>query len=149
MIDQKLLDAILDEHKFPCENMSKEERNYYLNILRNCKDICDSNYKVNGIGKCDILQMRLVKCGNSILVEGLTTILTEKRDINGLISISDDSITVEMQIMRFLEEGHEVYSTIDEFSIQNGKLLRKSEYDYDSNNIVEEINNEEMKGKLK
>ena len=72
MIDQELLDAILDEHKFPCENMSKEERNYYLNILRNCKDICDSNYKVNGIGKCDILQMRLVKYGNSILVEGLT-----------------------------------------------------------------------------
>ena len=41
MSNNELLDIILDEQNFPCENMSKDERNYYLNILRNCKDICD------------------------------------------------------------------------------------------------------------
>jgi len=42
----KLLDVILDEQKFPYEGMNIEERNCYLNIIRNCKDICDSQYKV-------------------------------------------------------------------------------------------------------
>ena len=68
MTNNELLKEILDEQRFPCENMSKEERNYYLNILRNCKDICDSDNKVNGIGKCEILETKLVKKEEFIII---------------------------------------------------------------------------------
>ena len=149
MTDKELLDILLDERKFPCENMSKDERNYYLNILRNCKDVCDSENKVNGICKCEILETRLVKKEEFITFNGLMTISGENRSMSGLIFVKDDSILVDMQVTRYFNEGHKSYSTLDEFKLEDNKLIRRSQYNYNMDSIVVEIKNEEMKGKLK
>lgn len=140
---------VLEEQNFPCENMSKEERNYYLNILRNCKDICDSDNKVNDIGKCDILQTKLVKKEDFITFNGVMTISSENRSMSGFIFIKEDSIIVDMQVTRYFDEGHKSYSTLDEFKLKDNKLIRRSQYNYNMERIIEEIENEEMKGKLK
>jgi hypothetical protein len=149
MINNELLDMILDEQNFPCENMSKDERNYYLNILRNCKDICDSENKVNDIGKCEVLQVRLVKKEDFITFNGLMIISGESRSMNGLIFVKDDSIIVDMQVTRIFGDGQKTYTTLDEFKLKDNKLIRRSQYNYNMNSIIEEIENEEMKGKLK
>ena len=149
MIDKELLDKILDEQKFPCENMSKEERNYYLNILRNCKDICDSENKVNDIGKCEILQTKLVKKESFITFNGVMSISKEKRSISGFIFVEEDNIIVDMKVTRYFDDCHKSYSTLDEFKLEDNKLIRRSQYNYNMDSVIEEIENEEMKGKLR
>ena len=149
MTNNELLKEILDEQRFPCENMSKEERNYYLNILKNCKDICDSDNKVNGIGKCEILETKLVKKEEFITFNGIITISSENRSVSGFIFVKEDSIIVDMQVTRYFDVGHKSYSTLDEFKLDNNKLIRRSQYNYNMDSIIEEIENEEMKGKLK
>ena len=47
---------ILDEQYFPYYNMTLEERNFYLKLLRNCKDICSTEQKVNNQDKCEIVE---------------------------------------------------------------------------------------------
>ena len=140
---------VLEEQRFPGENMSREERNYYLNILRNCKDICDSENKVNNIGKCEILKTRLVKKEEFITFNGIMTISGESRSMSGFIFIKEDSVIVDMQVTRYFDEGHKSYSTLDEFKLKDNKLIRRSQYNYNMDSIIEEIENEEMKGKLK
>ena len=149
MNDEKVSKIILDEQKFPCENMAKEERNYYLNILRNCKDICDSDNKVDSIGKCEILQMKLVKKENFVTANGTMSISSENRSINAIIFQENDSIIVDMQVTRYFDEGHKAYTVLDQFTIKDNKLVRKSQYNYDMNSTYTEIENEEMKGRLK
>lgn len=56
MIDNELMDRILDEQDFPYENMTLDERNYYLDIIKNCKDICDTDNKADGISTCEIIR---------------------------------------------------------------------------------------------
>ena len=149
MTDKELLDKILDEQKFPCENMSKDERNYYLNILRNCKDICDSEHKINNVSKCELLQVKLVKKEEFITFNGIMTISGESRSMSGFIFVKEDSIIVDMQVTRYFDERHKSYSTLDEFKLNDNKLIRRSQYNYNMDSIIEEIENEEMKGKLK
>jgi hypothetical protein len=149
MIDKELVDKVLDEQRFPYENMSKEERNYYLNILQNCKDICDSENRVNNIGKCEILQTKLVKKEEFITFNGTMTISNENRSMSGFIFTKEDSVIVDMQVTRYFDDGHKSYSTLDEFKLENDKLIRRSQYNYNMVSVIDEIENEEMKGKLK
>lgn len=149
MIDKELLDRVTYDENFPCENMTKQERSYYLSILRNCKDICDSDNKVDNIGKCEILKMRLVKKDNVVTTNGVMSIGRESRAISAIIFQEKDSIVVDMQITRYFDEGHKVYTVLDEFSIVDNKLVRKSTYNYDMISKYDEISDEEMKGRLK
>ena len=149
MSNNELLDIILEEQYFPCENMSKDERNYYLNILRNCKDICDTDSKVNGVAKCEIIQTRLIKKEEFVTFNGMMVISGESRSMSGLIFVKEDSIIVDMQVTRYFDNGHKAYTTLDEFKLKDNKLIRRSQYNYTMDSIIEEIENEEMKGKLK
>ena len=143
------MDKVLDEQKFPFENMTKEERNYYLNILNNCKDICNSDNKVDNISKCEILKMRFVKKNDTVTTDGIMTISSENRTLSAIIFLENNSIVVDMQVTRYLDDGPKVYTVLDEFSIVDDKLIRKSTYNYNMNTVCDEIKNEEMKGRLK
>lgn len=143
-------EAILDEQKFPYENMTLEERNYYLNILRDCKDICDSNNKVDSQSKCEIVQLNLKKNDRVINANGFLSIGSEKRCIDANIFIGKKSIFVDMQITRLLLNGeNDVYTVSDEFIVENDNLKRISQYNTNMQSIYDEIENEEMKGRLK
>jgi len=149
----KLLDTILDEQRFPYEGMTKEERNYYLNIIRNCKDIVDSEYKIDGIGNCEILQIHFKKRNNKININGslvLGTQIKENRTIDGYIFVENNRVIVDMHIIRLSKDGAFMeYTVLDEFKIINDKLIRDSFYNHNMNTTQTEINDEIMKGKLK
>lgn len=145
---------LLKEKRFPFEGITKEERDFCLNIIRNCKDISDSNHPVAGTSKCEIIELSFKKNNNQIDINGTLSIGNDKkrenRCISGYISIQSSSILVDMHITRLcVETSCKEYGVIDEFKIENGNLVRNSFYDYDIEEFTEKIDNEEMKGRLK
>ncbi len=146
-----LYNTLIDEKKFPYMGMSMDERNYYLNILRNCKELCDSRYCVSNQKKCEIIEMSLKRQGNHIKANGSLTIGSkiehENRSICADIFIEKDRIIVDMLITRINKNIE--YRILDEFKIKDDVLKRRSQYNFDMLNTYSSIDNEEMKGRLK
>lgn len=149
MKNERLEAALLDE-QFTGINMSTEERDYCLTILRNCKDICDSENKVNGTSKCELLRLILNKENNIISADGYLCIGSENRYLNADIYFNRHNIIVDMKITRLgVECKNKIYTVLDEFILENDFLKRKSVYNYEKEFLYKNIENEEMKGKLK
>lgn len=144
---------LLDEQKFPCFDMPKEERNMYLNIIRNCKDICNTENKVGIFNKCKIIQMVLRKKGSAVTFNGVLSIgednKFENRCVNGELYVDNNMILVYMNVERFKNIGQREYSVVDEFKLENNILTRKTRYDYIKTDIIEEVKDEKMKGLIK
>lgn len=154
MNNDEILEVILDEQKFPYGNMTLQERNYYLNILRNCKDICDSNNRVDETGSCELVSLNLEKQNNIVRINGFLSLGTEGKRENRWIEASmylePSRIVVDMRITRIgVNCVHKVYTVLDEFTLENDNLKRRSQYNYDMKNLYDNIENEEMKGRLK
>ena len=140
---------VLDEQFFKKENMTEEEFQYYFEFIENCQDICDSKYKVNGNGKCEILELHLKKIEPSIIqFNGTVYIGKENRCINGSIIVRGKQIAIDMKVERLLVTENKIYSTLDNFKIKPDKIIRTSYYDY-KDLVVTEIENREMKEKLR
>lgn len=147
-------EVILDEQKFPYLWMTLEERNHYLNIIRNCKDICDTENKVDGVSNCELLQLSLKKENNIVSFNGFLTIGTDKvrenRTIEGDLFFDKKSAFVDYKITRLcIQDEHKEYRVLDEFKLEKDTLKRRSMYNYNMKSIYDTIENEEMKGKLR
>ncbi len=142
---------ILDEQYFPYYNMTLEERNFYLKLLRNCKDICSTEQKVNNQDKCEIVEMSLKKNDeNDIYAQGSLIINGEVRCIDADIFKDDKKIFVDMHVTRLCNESSKKeYRVLDIFEIQSNKLKRTSEYNYDMKKNINELRDEEIKERLK
>ncbi len=142
---------ILDEQYFPYYNMTLEERNFYLKLLRNCKDICSTEQKVNNQDKCEIVEMSLKKNDeNDIYAQGSLIINGEVRCIDADIFKDDKKIFVDMHVTRLCNESSKKeYRVLDIFEIQSNKLKRTSEYNYDMKKNINELSDEEIKERLK
>ncbi len=142
---------ILDEKYFPYYNMTLEERNFYLKLLRNCKDICSTEQKVNNQDKCEIVEMSLRKNNeNDIYAQGSLIINGEVRCIDADIFKDDKKIFVDMHVTRLCNESSKKeYRVLDIFEIQSNKLKRTSEYNYDMKKNTNELSDEEIKERLK
>lgn len=142
---------ILDEQYFPYYNMTLEERNFYLKLLRNCKDICSTEQKVNNQDKCEIVEMSLRKNDeNDIYAQGSLIINGEVRCIDADIFKDDKKIFVDMHVTRLCNESSKKeYRVLDIFEIQSDKLKRTSEYNYDMKKNTNELNDKEIKERLK
>lgn len=141
---------LLDEKRFPYEGMSLDERNYYFNIISNCKDICNTENRVNDENKCRIIELHFKKNNSVINVNGSVNIGNENRCINADIFINKNSIVVDMLVTRLcVDDKLKEYSVLDEFKLEKGVLKRRSQYNYNMTSIFENIENEEMKGRLK
>ena len=138
---------ILDEQYFPYYNMTLEERNFYLKLLRNCKDICSTEQKVNNQDKCEIVEMSLRKNDeNYICARGSLIINGEVRCIDADIFKDDKKIFVDMHVTRLCNESSKKeYRVLDIFEIQSNKLKRTSEYNYDMMKNTNELSDEEIK----
>lgn len=147
-------DVILDEQIFPYEGMTLEERNYYLNIIKNCKDICDTENKVDNVSNCELVELHLKKKDDIVSFNGSLTIGTNKkreyRTIEGELFLLKNSVVVDYEIIRLcIQEEPKKYRVLDEFKIEKDILKRKSMYNYNMKSIYEIVENEEMKGKLR
>ena len=142
---------ILDEQYFPYYNMTLEERNFYLKLLRNCKDICSTEQKVNNQDKCEIVEMSLKKNDeNDIYAQGSLIINGEVRCIDADIFKDDKKIFVDMHVTRLCNESSKKeYRVLDIFEIQSNKLKRTSKYNYDMKKNINELSDEEIKERLK
>lgn len=142
---------ILDEQYFPYYNMTLEERNFYLKLLRNCKDICSTEQKVNNQDKCEIVEMSLRKNDeNDIYAQGSLIINGEVRCIDADIFKDDKKIFVDMHVTRLCNESSKKeYRVLDIFEIQSNKLKRTSEYNYDMKKDTNELSDKEIKERLK
>lgn len=153
MTYEERLKIVLDEEKFPYEGMSIDERNYYLNIINHCKDICDSNFKIDGSSTCNIVEMRFIKNKKDIHVNGSLEVgdkVKEYRCIDADIYIEKNRVIVDMVITRLCTKDKiKEYTVLDEFYIENDELKRRSFYNCDMKSIYSSIDNEEMKGRLK
>lgn len=150
----KTLETIIDEQYFPYVGMSLEQRNYYLNIIKNCKDVCDSENKIYNHGNGIMVAMSLKKEDAIVKFNGTLTFgpegMHENRCIEGILYLKEKSIIVDYKITRLcVKEEPKEYRVFDEFKLENDVLKRKSLYDYNFKSICDEIDNDEMKGKLK
>lgn len=144
-------EAILDEQWFPYENMTLEERNRYLNIIKNCKDICDTDNKVDGVKTCELVELHLKKNLNKVSFNGSLTIGTDKqrenRCIEGELFLQNrNTIIVDSKITRLsTNDEHKEYRVYDMFKLQNDVLKRSSVYNYDYKKTYEEA----LEGKIR
>ena len=149
----KKLEILLDEQKFPCFDMTKEERDLYLNIIHHCKDICDTENKVGIYSKCKIHQMVLRRNGGAVMFNGIVSVgkddNSENRTIQGELYVDENMILVYMNVERYNDIEQRVYSVSDEFKLENDVLKRKTRYDYLNEYIIEEVKSEKMKGLIK
>lgn len=153
-MDEKTKKEIFQENYFPYQFMNVDERDFCLKILSNCKDISDSNYKVNGTSKCDIVEMRFKKENNIIHANGSLTIgdkdNQENRCVDADIFITKDNIIVDMLVTRLMvKDENKEYRVLDEFKLEDDVLKRRSFYTYDMKSIYDSIENDEMKGRLR
>lgn len=144
-------EAILDEQWFPYENMTLEERNRYLNIIKNCKDICDTDNMVGGVKTCELVELHLKKNLNTVSFNGSLIIGTDKqrenRCIEGELFLKNrNTIIVDYKIIRLnTNDEHKEYRVLDEFKIEKDIVKRRSQYNYDMISLYDEIE----KGKIK
>lgn len=134
--------SIIDEQFFRKENMTEEEFMYYFEIIENCKDINDSKYKVNGVGKCEILELHLKKIEPSIIeLNGTVYIGKQNRCINGSIIEREKQTIVEIKVERLLVPEDKIYNTLDVFEKDDNKIFRTSYYNYKEPTTIEIENN--------
>lgn len=152
-MEQNIGDVLRDEALFPYVGMSLEERNLCLEILKNCKDICDSDQKVEGIGLCKIVEMRFKKENGLINGNGSLAIGKNKKEyrtIDADISFEKNYILVNMTITRLLvEDDRKYYFVVDMFKLDNDVLKRVSRYNYNRKDIFSDLENDKVKGMLK
>ena len=151
---EELYNALMDEKIFPYEKMTIEERNYYLSIIKSCKDISDSDVKLGIDGKCEIIHLHFIKYDDFIHVNGHVSLGTfpnkENRCVDARIYFKDSKIIVKMEITRLcVNDIHKEYSVIDEFILENDEVKRVSKYDYKRRKITDSIENKQMKRRLK
>lgn len=144
----------MDEKIFPYEKMTLEERNYYLSIIKSCKDISDSDKKVRFEGKCEIIYLHFIKHDDFIHVTGFLSLGKfpdkENRCMDAKIHFKENKIIVEMEIARLcVNDINKEYTVTDEFTLENNEVKRVSKYNYKRRKIMGNVENEEMKGRLK
>jgi len=132
---------ILEEQYFNYGNMDRTEGNYYLNILKNCKDICDSEQVINGNKKCKIVEITIDKKDNKWLTfNGSVIVGEESRTIYGDIFVKKNSVVVDMHVERLLaRDERNFYTVLDTFELKDNKMIRKSYYNYNMIKTKEKI----------
>ena len=128
-------DEILLEEYFPYSNMNINERSFYINLLLNTKDICDSEVSINSKSSCeyDLLYLNLKKNQNQFVsFDGVIANDSENRMINGQIVRSGNKFIVVTNVYRCndcINEENKEYTVIDEFVSKSDRIIRKTRYD--------------------
>jgi len=151
MTEEERKKRILEEQYFSSKNMTYEEKHNYLSVIKCCKDVLDSINKVDGESKCELVQMALEKQDDgTITANGILALSHENRHLYARITLNNNSIGVVSEITRIAYEGeNKVYYVSDNFTLENGKLRRKSYYNYNQKYYNAKVENQKVKGLIK
>lgn len=123
----ELKDELLFELYFRYKNLTKEEGDFYLDVLRKCKEVVDSDHGFNT--KYDIVEMSLSKLDDeSVLFNGSMTNGSENRFISGNIVNRRNKTYVTMNIERLCDEENRYYSSLDVFTFKHSEVRRDTYY---------------------
>lgn len=120
------LEEIKLEQDFPAENMTANERGFYIDLLSNCKDI-KSPANVKALNS-KIVELHLNKKGAEVYFNGSVhyelSNSSENRCINGMIFKHKGNFYVDMQVTRLVSMcDRKTYSTTDEFIVKDGAIV--------------------------
>lgn len=126
-------DEIIFEQYFPSFNMSIEERNFFINLLLNSKELEDSAVSINDNAACSyyLTFLKLAKDGNNVIFDGIITNDSENRMISGTILKLASKLAIYMNVYRcsdVVEEEDKEYSVSEQFVFKPNKVLRRTYY---------------------
>ena len=149
-MSNNIYDEVSKEKKFSYENITREQRDFCIHLLEHCKDVCDTENKINGVGKGNLIQVDFSKVGGPINANGSFCVGKENRLMDADIYIRQNKVLVSMNVIRlgYVGENKE-YNVVDEFEIKDDKLIRKSYYNYDKKSFIQYVEDEELKSRIK
>lgn len=120
------LEEIELEQNFPAENMTANERDFYIDLLSNCKDI-KAPVNIKSLNS-KIVELHLNKKAKEVYFNGSVHYdlidSYENRCINGMIFKHKGNFYVDMQVTRLVQIcDRKIYSTTDEFIVKDGTIV--------------------------
>lgn len=103
--------SILDEVYRSYINMTEKEACFYEDLIVNCPEIVNSKYHVNGVSKCNIVEMTLRKDDCKVNANGSLSINGEYRcfDIN-MYNMGNSKLSMNVNITRLCVLRNNNYS---------------------------------------
>ena len=131
-------DEILLEQNFSYKNMSMEERNFYINMMMNTKDVCDSEIFITNhdLPYYDLFILNLNKEEDIVSFDGVVNNEYTTKLINGTIEKRNNKYLVKTNVYIYndyvFEPDKKEYGVYDEFIFKDNKILRRSRYEDDT-----------------
>jgi serine/threonine-protein kinase RIO1 len=126
-------EEVLIEQLFPCSNMNKEDRNFYLNLIINSKELTDSiyNYTSASPTKYDLVFLTLQNEGSIVRFNGAISNGEENKMYYGVILNKDDKYYIHSNFYRLFDlvfGSEKEYSSTDQFTFKKNKVERRTIY---------------------
>ena len=129
-------DQILTEQNFPYKNLKYDERSFYLNLILNSKELCDSELSLNdkSSSKYELVCLALDNQGSSVKFDGCIANEDERRMIYGYITrLSLNKYRVHMTVYRLcdiiFEDDDKEYTVDETFKFKDKSVVRCSTYE--------------------
>lgn len=133
------------EKNFRFHGLNSREERFYLEIINNCKEITNPNYKVGSGCRGTIVEITLKKENKDISFNGSVSYIDsndirENRYISGIIFKNRNRYYVDTKVERLGNVlGRKTYTTVDEFAVDGDTVVNlKNTYNYEmmeNNNI--------------
>ena len=120
-------DELIYEMYFRYKNMSKEDGDFYLDVLRHSKEITDSAYGYKP--QYDIVEMSLMSTENGIRFNGSITNGMENRYITGTMISRLNKTFVDISVERLLGDiTNREYNAVEVFKFKRDEVERRTCY---------------------
>ena len=120
-------DELIYEMYFRYKNMSKEDGDFYLDVLRHSKEITDSAYGYKP--QYDIVEMSLMSTENGIRFNGSITNGMENRYITGTMISRLNKTFVDISVERLLGDiPNREYNAVEVFKFKRDEVERRTCY---------------------
>ena len=120
-------DELIYEMYFRYKNMSKEDGDFYLDVLRHSKEITDSAYGYKP--QYDIVEMSLMSTENGIRFNGSITNGMENRYITGTMISRLNKTFFDINVERLLGDiPNREYNAVEVFKFKRDEVERRTCY---------------------
>ena len=115
------------------ENMEEIDRNFYLNLILQSKDVSDSDINTNDYcNKYDILWIKMCRDKSTVRFDGVIFNKSERKMINGTINNRGNTYYLVTNVYRcsdYVFGEDKEYVTYDNFRFEDDRVVRMSRYE--------------------